>query len=185
MIYTRREFIEKCGQQWDDSSRAKIAMWVKRGNLVETAEGKIDDANEINKDWLLKKVKPLNEPVSRLSPPPSEGPQCEIDFWQFIEKESDYPAKNEKKLADLMKYFASTGTQFQVLPVALVKHLLIGQLVDLAQALLDRELSIKERSGMPINPARLLNFYKGTINKRIEIFQSEAEMLVNEIIQEN
>lgn len=55
--YTRREFLERLvGVQYNDATKNKIAKWVKRGNLIEGADGLIDDTIKKNSDWAVAKM---------------------------------------------------------------------------------------------------------------------------------
>jgi hypothetical protein len=53
--YSRKEFVEKlCGVEYSDSWKAKVSMWVKRGNIDVGNDGLIDDSNHKNRDWAIK-----------------------------------------------------------------------------------------------------------------------------------
>jgi hypothetical protein len=52
-LYSRKEFIKLCGYEWDKSAKGKIGMWVARGKVIEQPDGKIDDTNPKNRDWIL------------------------------------------------------------------------------------------------------------------------------------
>lgn len=54
-LYDRKQFAELCGFGFDNSGRAKISMWEKRGKIV-IENNLIDSENAINRDWISKQV---------------------------------------------------------------------------------------------------------------------------------
>lgn len=52
-LHTRKQLAELCGLEWSDKTRPKIAMWIKRNNIIMSGEY-VDDTIPQNADWILK-----------------------------------------------------------------------------------------------------------------------------------
>jgi hypothetical protein len=130
-LYSRKEFIELCGHTWDDSSRAKIAMWIKRGKVIEQ-NGKIDDSNTTNRDWALKQRdtqsvrKPDIIPDTGFSEEPK--PQREIDFpggasGETIERRLKLHQIEKLKVDTRIAELKEEKIRAEVVPITLIKDL--------------------------------------------------------------
>jgi hypothetical protein len=126
-LYSRREFAELCGLTWSDSVKSKVAMWIKRGNVIES-DGKIDDSLARNRDWALKQketslVKAEEVQVISKKETPKKAKSDDSDGLFSIEKQ--LKSQNLKKLEvdtriQLLKEEKIRG---EVVPIELIKSL--------------------------------------------------------------
>lgn len=114
------------GFEWNDSNKAKLAMWVKRGKLIEV-DGKIDDTNLINRDWILKQKDSANQ---------EDRPQTQVQrepdrSYDEVPEGSAYGIEKKLKAQQLEKLKVDTRIaelkeekiRGEVIPVELIKNL--------------------------------------------------------------
>ncbi|MBT1698250.1 hypothetical protein KK083_15260 [Fulvivirgaceae bacterium PWU4] len=189
ITYTRKEFIESCGHQWNDASRAKISMWVKRGNIIEL-DGKIDISHPQNKDWLLKKRAETETPEPapmNSGRRPDQLNELEVDFWQFTDQ-GVYHVESEKLLAGLMKQVQTSCTPMRAIPVDLAHNLSAGAVVEVINVLLTREIALRAQYGMGTSRAeksKLLKEFTEIAREHIDGCRREMEETIDGILEDH
>jgi hypothetical protein len=122
-LYSRREFIELCGHEWSDSAKSKIAMWIKRGKVIEV-NGKIDDTNPTNRDWAISQqerltLKAPTEPESENS----EAGQGDLFPGESLEQQLKRHQIGKLKVDTRIAELKEEKIRGDVVPIDIVKSL--------------------------------------------------------------
>lgn len=125
-LYSRREFIELCGHDWNDSAKSKIAMWVKRGNVVEV-NGKIDDTNPTNRDWAIKQRDSLTLKIPTNEPGPesagNEAGQGDLFPGESLEQQLKRHQIGKLKVDTRIQELKEEKIRGDVVPIDIMKDL--------------------------------------------------------------
>lgn len=125
-LYSRKEFLELCGHEYDNSARSKISMWIKRGSIIET-NGKIDDSIPKNRDWVIKQ----KDSRAAKDSPDTQDPEIETNGQLPLEGMLAGSIDRRLKLHQIEKLKVDTRIQElkeekirgEVVPVDIIKNL--------------------------------------------------------------
>lgn len=196
-LYSRKEFIELCGYEWSDSSRAKVAMWIKREKIVEE-NGKIDDSNPQNRDWILKQRDSSNSKVISVEAPIATMPVNIVPVNKPSKSDNPFePVEKKLKAAQLEKIRVDTRIaelkeekiRGEVVPIDLIKSLFRSHTQSIVTAQKDgiEELLINfsaeaRLSGEQLARLRgkMIHILNSAVDKAIIVTQKNMQALVNE-----
>lgn len=210
-VYSRREFVEYlCGQEWNNSSKAKVAMWIKRGKVIQSGE-KIDDSNPTNRDWALKQrdfaaLDDRDMPDQKLDEPilKKNKQEIKLEIKQETKPDTDDPGDDtyynldkqyKKKQIDKMTVdtriaeLKEEKIRGEVVPMELVKNIftthtqsiLTAQKDGIEQLLIDFTMEARLTGGQLAKlRGRMVEILNKGIDKSIIITQRNMKKLVDE-----